>query len=154
MINGEYSMVIAPQNYPGKKYRGKYCYEHHLVYWQHYEVIPKKDEIIHHKNENKFDNDISNLELLKRKKHSEYHNKKRKVSYILLKCPYCSKEFVKQKRNTFIIKGGQYTCCSRKCIGKIEYLKKHNIKEFNKRISNNIIKEFKDYSENYINIPT
>lgn len=31
MKNGDYILVIAPDWYRGKRYRGKYCYEHHLV---------------------------------------------------------------------------------------------------------------------------
>ena len=43
MKNGDYILVKAPTNYPGKKYRNKYCYEHHLVYWQHYGIIPNNN---------------------------------------------------------------------------------------------------------------
>ena len=31
MKSGNYILIKAPDNYPGKKYRGKYCYEHHYV---------------------------------------------------------------------------------------------------------------------------
>ena len=33
MINGDYILVVAPDDYPGVRYREKYCYEHYLVYW-------------------------------------------------------------------------------------------------------------------------
>lgn len=32
--NGPYELVIAPEEYPGKKYRGRYAYEHRVNYWR------------------------------------------------------------------------------------------------------------------------
>lgn len=150
MINGDYIMVVAPSNYPGIKYRGKYCYEHYLVYWQAYGIIPKDDEIIHHKDEDKHHNVPENLELMKRKDHTILHGKKRLNSLVLLLCPGCQKLFVREKRNTFLQKGGTYTCCCKKCIGVTTGLKKNNITEFNKRIANNIVQEFKDDKSKYL----
>lgn len=150
MINGEYLLVIAPNDYPGKKYRGKYCYEHHLVYWKVYNIIPKDDEIIHHKDENKHHNVPENLELMKRKEHTIMHNTERLTSLVLLLCPGCQKFFIKEKRNTFIQKGGTYTCCSRRCIGITTALKRNNIVEFDRRIANNVIQEFKDDKTKYL----
>lgn len=74
MKNGPYEMVIAPKDYPGKKYRDRYCYEHTLVWWKNTGTIPKDNEIIHHKNGNKRDNPFSNLELRKKGGHVNYHN--------------------------------------------------------------------------------
>lgn len=150
MINGDYILVVAPSNYPGMKYRGKYCYEHYLVYWQAFGVVPKDDEIIHHKDEDKHHNVPENLELMKRKNHSVLHNKKRLSSLVLLKCPGCQKLFIKERRNTFLVKGGTYSCCSRKCIGTITTIQKKNIADFNKRVSENIVQEFKDDKSKYL----
>ena len=147
MINGDYIMVIAPNDYPGKKYRGKYCYEHYLVYWQAFGVIPKDDEIIHHKDENKHHNVPENLELLKRKEHSTLHNKKRLSSLVLLKCPGCQKIFIRERRQSFLVKGGAYTCCSRKCVGITTGL---SFFEQQKRIAENVIQEFKDDKTKYL----
>lgn len=150
MINGDYIMVVAPDNYPGTKYRGKYCYEHYLVYWQTYSIIPKSDEIIHHKDENKHHNVPENLELMKRKNHTVLHNRKRLSTLVMLRCPGCQKIFVREKRNTFLQKGGAYTCCCRKCIGVTTALMKNNANEFHKRVSNNIVQEFQDDKNKYL----
>lgn len=119
MKNGNYELVIAPQNYPGKKYRDKYCLEHTLVWWQNTKILPKKNEVLHHKNGNKRDNHFKNLKLFTRKKHDKYHGAKSIERYrIKCTCPIC--------RNTFIIRGGQYRVrlkrnvmkkvfCSRSC---------------------------------------
>ena len=88
MKNGSYILVIASENYPGKKYRDRYCYEHHLVYWKETGIIPKKGEIIHHKDENKTNNNFSNLKLIYSSEHNKIHSS---VAYLTFKCNYCKK---------------------------------------------------------------
>jgi len=73
MKNGPYELVVAPEDFPGKKYRGRYCYEHTLVYWKEHGVLPASDETIHHKNGDRRDNDPANLELSSRAEHSRSH---------------------------------------------------------------------------------
>lgn len=140
MKNGEYILVKAPDNFPGKKYRGKYCYEHILVFWQTYGILPKSNEIVHHKDENKHNNDPSNLELKTRSKHSIEHNTNRKKTYIELICPGCGNNFVREKRQTYLIKHTQFTCCSKKCIGIFTHLNKY---EQQRRLNDMFVKEFK-----------
>jgi hypothetical protein len=77
MKNGGRSFVIAPPDYPGKKYRGRYCYEHHLVIWNKEKRLLLDDEIVHHKNNDKIDNRYENLIVCKRTEHNKYHPQKR-----------------------------------------------------------------------------
>lgn len=77
MKNGPYELVLAPDNYPGKRYRGKYCYEHHLVYWRTHCILPGPGEVVHHKDENKRNNDPANLELKAMSEHSAEHSRER-----------------------------------------------------------------------------
>ena len=140
MKNGKYILVKAPDDFPGKKYRKKYVYEHILVYWQTYGVLPKSNEIIHHKDENTHNNDPSNLELKSRNKHSTEHNLERKKTYVELRCPNCDKIFVREKRNTYLTKGHGVTCCSRKCIGYYTNLPQ-TVKQ--QKLKNIFIREFK-----------
>jgi len=142
MKNGEYILVVAPKNYDGKKYRNKYCYEHILVYWEYYKILPKDNEIIHHIDGNKHNNDISNLKLMSKLEHDILHKNKRGIKFVMLKCTGCGKIFEKEKRKTFLISGGKFTCCCRKCIGITTGL---NQEEKNKRISQNLIYEFTKY---------
>lgn len=94
MKNGPYELVLAPDDYSGKKYRGKYVYEHHLVYWKHTGKLTTQDFEIHHKNGNHRDNRISNLELLHRKDHQAFHSKARSLAAIRnIKCAYCKNRF-------------------------------------------------------------
>ena len=100
MRNGPYELVLAPEKYPGKKYRGKYCYEHHLVYWQHTGKIPKPGEHVHHKNHKKRDNRFENLELLSEIEHQKHHGVERHLkSRITFACGWCGKKSVTGRRS-------------------------------------------------------
>ena len=140
MRNGDYILVKAPEEFPGKKYRGRYCYEHHLVYWQHYGVVPNSQEIIHHIDENKYNNDISNLELKTRSQHSIEHNSVRKRTMVRLKCPGCGKIFVRERRQSYLVTGHNMSCCSHYCVGVFTGLPKMVQKQ---RLEEMFIEEFK-----------
>lgn len=118
MRNGEYELVVAPDDFPGKKYRGRYCYEHTLVYWEHTGIVPRSDECIHHKNEKKRDNRFENLELKKKGDHSKEHTQERGRAFVRLRCPSCHKIFEREKRRTHLVKKSSATFCSRRCIGR------------------------------------
>lgn len=140
MKNGDYILVKAPKDFPGKKYRGLYCYEHHLVYWNEFGVVPKDNEVIHHLDGNKHNNDINNLKLVTRAKHSASHSFKQDKVYSRFRCPGCGRIFTRLKRIAHSVHGkANVCCCSRPCIGKYTALSKED-KE--KAIQNNFIEDF------------
>ena len=106
MRNGPYELVKAPANFPGKKYRGKYCYEHQLVYWKHTGVVPKRNELIHHKDDNKRHNVFSNLDLKTKSNHSKGHAV---LSNITTVCKFCNK--------TLVLKGNDFNKRSKNRMG-------------------------------------
>jgi hypothetical protein len=125
MRNGPYILRVAPENYPGKRYRGTYAYEHHLVWWQAHGVVPGPDEVIHHQNGDKHDNRIENLGLLTRKAHAEHHGEENRVLETAT-CAFCGAEFsalpsrlaARRKQND----GRLF--CSRLCGAKAQHRRK------------------------------
>lgn len=106
MKNGKYNFVIAPPDYPGKKYRDRYCYEHIFMFWKNTGILPPKGYEIHHINGDHRDNRIENLKLLTSKEHKQLHvidllklNQKRFQTssafkqFVTLVCDKCEKEF-------------------------------------------------------------
>jgi hypothetical protein len=144
MKNGPYELVIAPSDYPGKKYRGRYCYEHHLVWWQNTGTLPGPDELIHHKDEQKRRNVFDNLELMKKVGHAHHHGSKQTRSYVEMRCPACRCVFIKEKRHTHIWKkDGKYTTCSRRCKGRMSGMGRL-VDNDDPRLIGNIIREFRE----------
>ena len=137
MKNGDYILVIAPDWYRGKRYRNRYCYEHHLV-WEKEHGQPVPDGfIVHHKDHNKFNNLPENLELMSVEAHGRLHKKPKAMA--LLKCPNCGKNFTKEKRSLSFRK---MCFCSRHCVGKYfgQKLLTNEKKEADK--NNNVISYF------------
>jgi hypothetical protein len=123
MKNGPYELVLAPEDYPGKLYRGKYVYEHHLVWWKSTGNLVLEPMLIHHKNHQKRDNRFENLELQDRGLHSARHNKERSgpIQYVELECAWCRKTFKIEKRNECSRKKAGNNHCSRSCSVKHQW---------------------------------
>lgn len=93
MRNGPYELVIAPANYPGKKYRDRYCYEHTFVYWKHTGTLPPAGQVIHHINGDRRDNRIENLKLLTPIENRKENARLRLEKSEAIICGFCGKEF-------------------------------------------------------------
>lgn len=107
--NGDYLFALPPAHYPGKRYRDKYVYEHHLVWWEHTGQVVPSGMTIHHKDENKHNNDFNNLVLVPRDVHGKIHA--RCAQPKIRSCDHCLKTFESFKR------GSVQRFCSRQCIG-------------------------------------
>lgn len=97
MKNGPYELIVAPEDYPGKKYRGRYCYEHVFKWWKKHGVLPPKGYEIHHRDHNHRNNKDNNLELISAKDHRKLHaqisSMKAKIEVI---CGFCKKKFIRR----------------------------------------------------------
>ena len=138
---GEYVYAIVP-NHPYAT-KNNYVLYHRVLMENHINRILDKNELIHHKNENKKDNYIENLEIISRPDHGRLHAKKGRL-WVSLRCPCCKKVFERQKRQTFLSKKGIFTACSSRCRGifsrKIQLYR--NSEECISGIKENFIKEY------------
>lgn len=113
MKNGKYTLIKASHEYPGKKYRGRYVYEHIFVWWENTGIIPPIGYHIHHKNNIKTDNRFENLEMIEGKTHSFLHGL-RSNKMIPLVCGYCYEPFQRERRNVLTKKKqgqARFYCC-------------------------------------------
>lgn len=146
MKNGRYTLINAPDCYPGHVYirknrKARYCYEHHAVYWLNKGVLPNKLQVIHHKDGDTRNNNFDNLELLSRSEHNRNHARERGKTMLLIKCPVCGIEFEREKRHSFLSKRkDRFTTCSPRCSGKLTHMDKNKI-DMNKYL----IKVFKTF---------
>lgn len=117
-ISKGYICVWVGQEHPMANSKG-YVLEHRLVLSEHLGRPLLVDEIVHHKDANKLNNEISNLELMTRNQHADYHRKEiaeamkfayknRRKSYV---CSGCGIEFFPKRRPRF-----EKVFCSKKCF--------------------------------------
>lgn len=97
MKNGPYTLIVPPADYPGKRYRGRYAYEHIVVFWQTHGYVPSRGVVVHHKNELKTDNAPSNLEAKSNQSHVREHHAL--PSMTDLKCGWCGVGFSRRTKN-------------------------------------------------------
>lgn len=141
--SGEYSYVTTKPLHPNPS-MGRYSLEHRIIMENKLQRLLTSKEIVHHKNGNKLDNRVSNLELMTIEEHTKYHaiERSKGVLFLRLKCPNCGKKFEKEKRNTHLIKGGNYTACSRKCSGTLGSMVRQELLSYD-QLEGNVIEEFR-----------
>lgn len=83
--------------------------------------ILNSDEEVDHIDGNKRNDSIENLQILSRKENLQKSNPPTGRSMVTLICPFCEKEFTREKRQTHICKGGYKTFCSVKCSRKHQF---------------------------------
>lgn len=121
MKNGQYVLIRAPGDYPGKTYRKekRYAYEHHVVWWLHTNEVISEDDVIHHINEDKCDNRFENLEKTTRSKHTSKHNM---VEYVTVICGWCKEVFkLRPSKYRTRKKYRDKLFCSRSCGAKHQW---------------------------------
>lgn len=113
---GDYTYAVLPAH-PNCTKNG-YVLEHRAIMENYLGRLLDTDEVVHHLDGNKKFNDIDNLELCLKGEHARLHSLQQGNKIVVLKCPECGKVFERRLGQTFLQKGGKYTCCSRSCRGK------------------------------------
>jgi hypothetical protein len=139
---GDYNYVLLPEH-PNATNNG-YVLEHRVVMEKHLNRLLNSKEVVHHKNGNKKQNGVANLEILDKVEHTKNHQKHRTTSMIKLQCPSCKKEFDRRKGQTHLQKPQTWTACSRSCRGKFSRLIQLQGKtlEVDRAISGNVLQEY------------
>jgi uncharacterized Zn-finger protein len=103
---------------------GRVIEEHRYVMEQHLGRKLLRNEVVHHIDENKKNNELTNLQLLTNSEHAKKHAKK--VEDIKFVCPICKTEFSRRPNQVrHKLKTGQNKFyCSRSCSVKGQWLNK------------------------------
>lgn len=116
---GDYLYALVP-DHPNATKNG-YVLMHRVVMENHLGRLLSANEVVHHKDHNKKNNDIENLEVLDALEHSKLHAAEKKKNYVKLVCPECGKTFIQVRNKTHLIKTkNKFGCtfCSASCRGK------------------------------------
>jgi hypothetical protein len=147
---GDYTYAVVPEH--PKCTKNGYVLEHRIVMENYLGRILDDDEVVHHLNGNKKENEIENLELALKREHIKHHALKQGQKMVILKCPECNKIFERRLGLTFLQKGGRhkYTCCSRSCSGKFSrYIQLHGkTATVESAISGNIVSLYNTNDDN------
>lgn len=108
------------------------------------------DEVVHHKDENKHNNEISNLEVQTKFDHASHHGIAKGRMKTVLKCPSCFTVFERWQNKTFTTKAKIFVACSRRCRGlfsrKMQLFGRTN--EVEVAISENLVREYRYFRDN------
>lgn len=89
-----------------------YIHAHVVVAEQREGRLLCRGEVVHHKNENKFDFSPHNLEITTANEHSRHHAKRGRTM-VELTCLECGQKFIREKRRY----NGKTAFCSFRCNG-------------------------------------
>lgn len=145
---GDYNYAIV-RGHPRATVQG-YVLEHRAVVESHLGRILDKNEVIHHINGNKKQNNIENLVVMKNGEHARIHRLHHGRKMVELRCPNCSLIFIKEHNKTHLAKPSNYTCCSPRCRGQFSRnIQLHGVTDdVQDAISVNVQKEFVRFLEN------
>lgn len=146
---GDYYYGFVPEH-PNATKNG-YVLLHRLIIENNLNRLLNTNEIVHHKNHNKKDNRIENLEVMSKEEHCQLHGLEQGKAMVKLKCPMCGKIFSTSKNQSFLVKHNKLncTCCSPSCRGKLSsQIQFHGLTHIlENAISENLLAEYIEYTD-------
>ena len=152
---GDYQYALVKEH-PFATKNG-YVLLHRVIIENHLGRLLNPNEVVHHKDGERRNNNLENLEVLDAREHLHLHATKKGIKTVILKCPSCNRKFERRYSNTHLIrKNGQFTCCSRSCNGKFcRKIQLHGrTAKVEQAISGNIVKVYRKYPSTTPSKPT
>lgn len=144
---GDYIYAVVPEH--PKATKNHYVLMHRVVMENFLGRMLTDDEVVHHKDRNKKNNDISNLELMNKNLHVQMHVREHGRQVVKLQCPWCKSEFIIERNKTHLNKPSKYhcTCCSKICRGKLyRFIQMNGVtSSIQEAINNNVIASYVRY---------
>lgn len=110
---GDYRYALVPNHHNATK--NGYVLMHRVIMENHLGRLLDKDEVVHHKDHNKFNYFIDNLEVMDKRAHNALHASEQHSFGVWLICPNCGKEFLRSRSK--YNKNNAHHFCSRHCNG-------------------------------------
>ena len=142
---GDYSYAIVP-DHPAATKNG-YVLEHRVVMENKLDRLLLSNELVHHKNEIKKDNDPDNLVIKLRGVHEREHGLARGRQWVDLICPGCEKSFDRPRGATFLLATGRgsFSCCSIRCRGVFSKMIQMKDPRTTERLLKNVVRTYRKY---------
>jgi uncharacterized protein (DUF1330 family) len=115
-INHGY-IIVHCSDHPHANPAG-YVYLHRLAMEHYVGRLLERHEHVHHRDENKWNNDRANLVIVTNSEHGRLHGIARRTPDIALTCSFCHREFRRRFHQRPKVKGYKKAYCSRRCMGK------------------------------------
>lgn len=109
---GDYTYAVVTPEHPNATSTG-YVLEHRVVMENHLGRLLTRREVVHHRDENKKNNDLSNLEVMTKGQHTRHHA--RPAAWVDLTCGFCTTPFRRRANQRPEVKGATHTFCTRRC---------------------------------------
>jgi len=141
---GDYYYAVVPEH--PNRIKHSYVLAHRVIMENHLSRLLNSEEVIHHIDGNKKNNDINNLQVMNASEHVSHHVQQRGETMLEIKCPYCKNVFSRPKNKTHLgKKASKTTFCSTSCRGKFwrgVQLSRITTNQVKSAISENILREY------------
>ena len=148
----DYIYAVVPEH--PKATKNGYVLQHRIVAENQLGRMLLDNEIVHHKDENKKNNEESNLEVLDRVEHLRLHGQEKGLKVAELLCVNCEKVFERRVGQTFLCNKNKYnfTACSKVCRGKFSSKIQYEglTDEVMEKISLNLIRIYVRYRKDMV----